>query len=184
MSLHLFLSDLNLTWCDWSRSAVGVTTHGAFAEYCTVDSRSVAFVPQDMPFEQASPLACAGTTIYTAIKRAGLKPGQTLGIVGLGALGLLGVQMSQALGYKTVGIDSRPEPVELARSLSTKSVQDYLILQSNTPKDDALNQIQSMDSNKAWKGLDAVILATDAPESFEYGTALLRNHGTFVLVGQ
>lgn len=167
-----------------ARSAIGVTTHGAFAEYCTVDARSAAFVPQDMPFEQACPLSCAGTTIYTAIKRAGLKPGQTLGIVGLGALGLLGVQMSQALGFRTVGVDSRPEPVELARSFSTKSTQDYLILQSDLPKDEALSKIESMDPNKAWKGLDAVILATDAPESFEYGTALLRNHGTFVLVGQ
>lgn len=142
-----------------------------------------------MSFAQAAPLCCAGTTIYTAIRRAGLKPGQTLGIVGLGALGILGVQMSQALGYKTVGVDSRPEPVELAQSLARsnsngEASSDYLVLQTSTPQAEALEKIKAMDPEKDWVGLDAVVVATDAQDSFSYATSLLRSHGTFVLVGQ
>lgn len=135
-----------------------------------------------MSFDQAAPLCCAGTTIYTALRRSGLKPGQTLGIVGLGALGTLGMQMSQAMGFKTVGIDSRPEPVELARTYGKSA--NYIAFQSDTPKEKALEKIKALDPQKEWVGLDAVVLATDAQASFSYATSLLRNHGTFVLVGQ
>jgi D-arabinose 1-dehydrogenase-like Zn-dependent alcohol dehydrogenase len=46
---------------------------------------------------QAAPLTCAGTTIYGSIKTANLKPGQIVGISGLGALGHLGVQLAKAM---------------------------------------------------------------------------------------
>ena len=103
---------------------VGVTINGGFAEYCIIDSRSAAKIPDGMSFEQAAPLMCAGVTIYQAIRKAeahGLKAGgvgfrrsterqvsdtfelnvryrtlsQTIGFVGLGALGTLGVQMAK-----------------------------------------------------------------------------------------
>lgn len=165
--------------------SVGMTTDGAFAEYCLVDSRSCALIPERFSFAQACPMSCAGTTIFTAIRRAGLKPGQSLGMVGLGALGVLGVQMSQAMGFKTVGFDSRPEPVELAKTFKKASSgpADYLVFTADTPQEQALEQIQAMEPEKEWAGLDAVVLCTDAQESFAYATSLLRNHGTFVLVG-
>lgn len=136
-----------------------------------------------MEFAQAAPLSCAGVTIYAAIKRAGLKPGDTLGIVGLGSLGILGVQMARKMGFKTVGVDSRPEPVELAKSLGQVG-SDYLVLQSDTSPTEAVKQIKQMSPNAEWDGLDAVILATDTQESFKYATEVLKRHGTFVLVGQ
>jgi D-arabinose 1-dehydrogenase-like Zn-dependent alcohol dehydrogenase len=46
---------------------------------------------------KAAPLTCAGTTIYGSIKTANLKPGQIIGISGLGALGHLGVQFAKAM---------------------------------------------------------------------------------------
>lgn len=57
---------------------VGVTINGGFAEYCIIDSRSAAKIPDGMSFEQAAPLMCAGVTIYQAIRKAeahGLKAG-------------------------------------------------------------------------------------------------------------
>jgi D-arabinose 1-dehydrogenase-like Zn-dependent alcohol dehydrogenase len=51
-------------------SMVGVTTDGGFADYTIIESRSAAKLPDDMKFEQAAPLMCAGVTIYTAIKKA------------------------------------------------------------------------------------------------------------------
>lgn len=56
----------------------GITRDGGFAEYCLLDSRTSAKLPDEMSFEQAAPLMCAGVTIYAAIKKAvncGLKDG-------------------------------------------------------------------------------------------------------------
>jgi NADPH:quinone reductase-like Zn-dependent oxidoreductase len=57
---------------------LGITKDGGFAEYCLVDARTSAVLPDSMSFEQAAPLQCAGVTIYAAIKKAeqcGVKPG-------------------------------------------------------------------------------------------------------------
>ena len=57
---------------------IGITVDGGFAEYCLVDSRVTAKLPDSMSFEQAAPLMCAGLTIYSAIRKAeshGLKAG-------------------------------------------------------------------------------------------------------------
>jgi D-arabinose 1-dehydrogenase-like Zn-dependent alcohol dehydrogenase len=40
---------------------------------------------------------CAGGTIYEAIKKCNLEKGSLLGIVGLGALGSLGIQFAKAM---------------------------------------------------------------------------------------
>jgi len=45
---------------------------------------------------------CAGATVWNGILEANLQKGQTVAIVGIGALGLLGIQFAKALGYRVV----------------------------------------------------------------------------------
>ena len=49
---------------------------GAFADYSLIDAKYTVKIPEEMSFEQAAPMSCAGVTIYHSIKRCGLKPGQ------------------------------------------------------------------------------------------------------------
>lgn len=59
-------------------SFIGLTLNGGFGDYCLVDARATASIPDKMSFVQAAPLMCAGITIYKAIRRAeqaGLQPG-------------------------------------------------------------------------------------------------------------
>lgn len=84
-------------WCP-KAAMIGLRfMDGAFADYCIVDARYAAVIPDGMSFEQAATMSCAGVTIYSAIKRAGLKRGDVLGISGLGALGSLGVELAKCL---------------------------------------------------------------------------------------
>lgn len=46
-----------------------------------------AKIPDGLSFEQAAPMTCAGATIYNGLKACELKKGQSVGIIGLGALG-------------------------------------------------------------------------------------------------
>lgn len=159
-------------------SAIGMSCDGAFAEYCLVDARSSAFIPETMSFAQACPLACAGVTIYKAIKRTGLEPRQILGIVGLGALGVLGAQMACKMGLQIVGVDSRSQPVELARTL----VAEGRFIQGSSSMEEALQAAKDLNPKQEDMGVDAVILAADAAESVSSATSLLKKHGTFLLL--
>ncbi|KZO91259.1 GroES-like protein [Calocera viscosa TUFC12733] len=159
-------------YCDNLKSN-GTTVDGAMAEYMIADPGSTLVLPDKVPFEKAAPLMCAGATIYSGVKRANLKPGQVMAIVGVGALGHLGVQFAKCLGYKVVAIDSREAPLELVKSL--KHPPD-IVINSTEGYKAALEKIP-------WP-VDAVLVATDAIPAYEFGLEITRKHGIFVDVGQ
>lgn len=71
----------------------------AFAEYALVSEKSLVKIPGDLPFADASLFGCAvmcgaGTALYTA----GIRPGQSVAVFGLGGVGL-----SAVLGAVTAG---------------------------------------------------------------------------------
>lgn len=75
------------------------TAHGHFAEYARVDTRTAARLPDQLGFETAAPLACAGVTVYRGVVLSGVKKGEWLAMTGSGGgLGHLGVQFAKALG--------------------------------------------------------------------------------------
>ena len=73
-------------YCWDNGGATGITTDGAFAEYHVVDSRTSCKVPDGVSFLTAAPLACAGVTVYRAVKIAqeSIPEGGWLAIVGAG----------------------------------------------------------------------------------------------------
>lgn len=84
-------------WCS-KAAMIGLRwADGAFAEYCLTDIAHTERIPDGMSFAQAATFSCAGVTIFHSIKKAGLKKGDVLAIIGMGALGLVGVQMAKAL---------------------------------------------------------------------------------------
>jgi Zn-dependent alcohol dehydrogenase len=58
-------------------------------------------IPDSMTSEDAAPLQCAGSTVYNAIISSA-KPGDRIGVVGIGGLGHLAIQFAAKLGYQTV----------------------------------------------------------------------------------
>ncbi|WVW79311.1 hypothetical protein I302_101278 [Kwoniella bestiolae CBS 10118] len=173
---------------DWKYCAnskySGITTDGYFSEYALVEAKHCVVLPDSMNFEQAAPLTCAGVTIYTAIKKANLKPGEIIAISGLGALGSLGVQMAKAMGLKVVAIDARPEPLDLVRSFDI--APDLVIDGRKTSSEDAMKEIIKLrpDGYEGWDGADATILTADPTSSHTFALSLTRRHGHVILVAQ
>ncbi len=62
-------------YCTSIKGHLGVTLDGAFAEYLICDSRSSVVLPDKVGFTTAAPMACAGSTVYRGVARAGLKVG-------------------------------------------------------------------------------------------------------------
>lgn len=119
---------------------LGVTRDGSFAEYEVVDGRECCMLPENLTFESAAPLACAGTTVWGGIVKAGLKAGSTLAIVGAGGgLGHLGVQFAKALGLKVIAIDARDEGLALAKQCGADTVID-----ARSGKEKVIKQVEKV----------------------------------------
>jgi D-arabinose 1-dehydrogenase-like Zn-dependent alcohol dehydrogenase len=104
-----------------------------------------------------------------------LPPGSKIGVIGIGGLGSLAVQLSKALGYQVVAIDNRPEGRELAVEFPLKA--DFVV--DNT-KDDAEAKI------KEWAGdggLPGIVVCVDRVPVIKWGLELLRPNGIYVPLG-
>lgn len=61
-------------------------------------------------------------------------------------------------GYKVVGIDARPEPIELAKSL--KYPPDLVLDVTKIKAEDALPKVKELDPQKPFEGLDGKLTCT------------------------
>jgi D-arabinose 1-dehydrogenase-like Zn-dependent alcohol dehydrogenase len=93
-----------------------VAYDGGYADFVVVPAMSLAAVPDEITAAEAAPLACAGVTVFNALRRSAARPGDTVAILGLGGLGHLGVQFAAKMGFRTVAI-ARGDKTGLARQL-------------------------------------------------------------------
>ncbi|KAK3721496.1 hypothetical protein LTR37_003052 [Vermiconidia calcicola] len=149
--------------------------NGAFQEYLVIDGREASPIPDKMSFVTAAPLACAGMTVWRAIKNAGLEPGEWLGIIGSGGgLGHLGIQFAKKVfGLKVVGVDARDEGLALSREAGAD-----LVVDARQGKDAVAKEVKEATG----KGVHAVLELSGHPSAAENGTAITKNHGRFVQV--
>src|SRR5580698_8817519 len=102
----------------------GVTVDGGYAEVMIAESRGIASIPDELTSAEAAPLLCAGITTYNALRNAGLRAGDLVGIQGIGGLGHVGIQFARRMGFRTVAINNRPEKADLAKGLGAHSYLD------------------------------------------------------------
>ncbi|KAK0104273.1 hypothetical protein ONS96_005365 [Cadophora gregata f. sp. sojae] len=88
---------------------------GTFAEYYIGVESYVHKIPENLPSEYAAPLQCAGSTVYNAITSSA-KPGDRVGILGIGGLGHLAIQFSAKLGFDTIVFSTTAEKEAEAKS--------------------------------------------------------------------
>jgi len=74
-----------------------------YAEVMIAEARALASIPDELTSAEAAPLLCAGITTFNALRNAGLRTGDLVGIQGIGGLGHLGVQFARRMGFRTVG---------------------------------------------------------------------------------
>ncbi|MEP7162029.1 MAG: alcohol dehydrogenase catalytic domain-containing protein, partial [Dermatophilaceae bacterium] len=62
----------------------GEITQGGYSTHIVVEERFVVRVPDGMDLAGATPLLCAGTTLYSPLTHWNVGPGTKVGIVGMG----------------------------------------------------------------------------------------------------
>lgn len=91
-------------WTYGDKGRDGKQTHGGYSQGITVEQNYACHIPDEIPFEAAAPLMCAGITTYSPLKRWGAGPGKKVAVVGMGGLGHMGVQIAAALGAEVTVI--------------------------------------------------------------------------------
>jgi D-arabinose 1-dehydrogenase-like Zn-dependent alcohol dehydrogenase len=117
----------NCGYCEWCRRGLlldcenmgipGITMDGGYADFVVVRASAMASMPDDLAFDEAAPLMCAGITTYNALRQSGVRGGDRVAVLGVGGLGHLGVQFAVRLGLETVAIARGSEKEPLAREL-------------------------------------------------------------------
>ncbi|RGP77754.1 hypothetical protein FLONG3_4143 [Fusarium longipes] len=168
---------LDPRFCD-NRSMCGIVRRdGAFAEYMTSWHVALVHLPDVMGFEQAAPLMCAGATAWHAINQANVQVGQTIAIVGIGGLGVLGIQFAKARGYQVVAIDNHEVGLKLATEVPSHLKPD-LILKYDDPQ-----TIQKISDFTDEIGLKAAVICTSDDDANDWAARRLQPRGVLVTVG-
>ncbi len=86
----------------------GSITYGGYSDRVVVSERFVVKVPEKLDPASAAPILCAGITTYSPLRHYGVRPGDKVGVIGMGGLGHMGVKFAKALGAE-VTIFTRSE---------------------------------------------------------------------------
>ncbi len=146
----------------------GRPTQGGYSTVIVVDEHYVLRIPEAIKPAEAAPLLCAGITLYSPLRHWKAGPGKSIGIVGLGGLGHMGVKLAHAMGAKVVLFTTSPGKVDDGRKLGA---DDVVISKSE-------------EEMGRYKGqLDLIINTVSVSHDLDPYINLLKRDGTMVLVG-
>jgi S-(hydroxymethyl)glutathione dehydrogenase/alcohol dehydrogenase len=148
---------------------------GGLAEYCVVPVTDVFPVPAGLPVEPACILGCAIMTAYGALQhQAGLRPAETVAVVGVGGVGSNVVQLARAMGAaRIIAVDVRDEKLEAARALgATEGV--------SAAAGDPVAEVRRLTDGE---GVDLAVEALGRPETVTAAFRMARDGGRVVAIG-
>ena len=104
---------------------MGFAFDGAWAEYVVVPWQALVAVPDHVAIEQAAILADAVSTPYAGLTdRAGLRRGESVGIWGIGGLGVHAVMIARMVGASPI---IALDPSEAARQRALDRGADHAL---------------------------------------------------------
>jgi alcohol dehydrogenase (NADP+) len=145
-----------------------LSTYGGYSNQIVVDENFVLKIADHLDLAATAPLLCAGITTYSPLKHWQVGQGSTVGIVGLGGLGHMAIQLAHALGAYVVLFTTSTHKIADAKRLGA----DEVVISTNL--DDMHTQLQRF---------DFILDTVAAPHHLDDYTALLKRDGTLCLVG-
>ena len=154
---------------------MGFNFDGAWAQYVVVPYGALTGVPTGLPVEQAAILADAVSTPYAALTdRAALRPGEAIGLWGIGGLGVHAVQVARMVGAAPIlAID----PLDSARERALRLGADVAL----DPR--AVDVVEEVRRLTAGRMLDVAVDLVGANVVLAQAAASLGRFGRCVMVG-
>jgi len=151
---------------------IGHNVPGAFAEYMLANSDFLHHKPANVTFEEAALVEPLSVAVH-AVKRCGISCGETVAIIGAGAIGLLVLQVSKLSGATVHIVDVVERKLALAKDLGADLVFNSSI------QDPRPEMIAATEGD----GYDYVIEAVGSPQTLRETTDLARAGGTIMCIG-
>jgi len=158
------------TICRNGRST-GYSMPGGYAELMVAPAAFVGRLPKNADLFALAPILCAGVTTYRGLKRAEVRPGQWVTVLGVGGLGHIAIQYAVAMGLRVAAVDVEDSKLRLARRLGAE-------VAVNASQGDPVAAVR-----KRTGGTHGAIVTTASPRAFEQAVGLLRGAGTCVYIG-
>jgi predicted dehydrogenase/threonine dehydrogenase-like Zn-dependent dehydrogenase len=131
-------------------------------------------IPDNVSLEEAA-FATLGAIALHGIHRANIKPGENVGIIGTGLIGLIAVELAKLSGAKVFAFDLINNRLNLAKKLGA----DILINPRN------YNSKLVVDKQTNSMGLDSIIIcaSSNTNKPLEDAVELIRDKGKIVMLG-
>ena len=153
---------------------LGNNIDGGYAEYVVVPAGDLIAVPDGMPLSQACVIADALSTPYHAVKRrARVRVGDTVAVVGCGGVGLNLVQCAAVSGAHVIAIDVNEQRLETARTLGA----------AQTVNPATAQRVDKVVRTLTDGGVDVAFEAIGTPKTIELAFSLLKRGGRLCVVG-
>lgn len=147
----------------------GDITQGGYSKHIVTREEFVLRVPDALDMAKAGPILCAGITTFSPLRTWNVGKGSRVGVIGLGGLGHMAVQLAVAMGAEVTVISRSDDKEEEAKELGAKSI------------------LVSKDENameKATSSFDLIIDTVPVKHDITIYAPLLDIDGTIVIVGQ
>jgi uncharacterized zinc-type alcohol dehydrogenase-like protein len=98
-----------------------VGRHGGFADRVRAAAPSVIKIPDQLDSTKAGPLFCGGITVFNPFVQLGIRPTDSIAVLGIGGLGHLAIQFANAWGCHVTALTS-PGKEEEARAMGAHAI--------------------------------------------------------------
>jgi 2-desacetyl-2-hydroxyethyl bacteriochlorophyllide A dehydrogenase len=149
---------------------VAMLSSHAFAEYDFARASEMVPLPADELAFPAEPLGCA----INIFKRALIRPGETVAIVGIGFLGTLLTQLAVNAGARVLALSHRRSSLKLAEQYGAAATIEIV---------DEQQALQRVKQATHGRGCECVIEATGTQQALDLATELTAERGRLVIAG-
>jgi uncharacterized zinc-type alcohol dehydrogenase-like protein len=145
-------------------------TFGGYTGSSVVHEHFVCKIPEGIPLEAAGPIMCAGITMYDPLRHWGAtgEKKMTVGIIGIGGLGTMGIKIAKACGNDVMAISTSANKEAIAKE---KGATHFCV--SKDP--------ESMKANAG--KCDIILNTVSASHDLNAYIPLLAKSGTLVQLG-
>lgn len=165
--LEQYCKNVNLTYNGIEKDGK-TPTKGGYSNKIVVDEKYVLKMPNNIPLDEASPLLCAGITLYSPLKYWNVGVGKKIAIIGYGGLGHIGVKLASKLGAEVTVLSHSSKKLEDAKKMGADNFYD-------TSDPDVFNKLEGY--------FDIIINTVSNDINLDKYLNLLVVNGTMVIVG-
>jgi S-(hydroxymethyl)glutathione dehydrogenase/alcohol dehydrogenase len=146
----------------------------SFSERMLVHEHAIVKVRDDMPLDRAALIGCGVMTGVGAVFRtAGVRPGETMAVIGCGGVGLAAIQAGRIVGAgRVIAVDMVEAKLETARQLGATDTV-------NAADGDPVARVHELSGGGVHHAFEAIGLKQTAEQAFR----MLRNGGTATVIG-